>query len=72
MYVCFAHVHRRNKQAHSQMATSYVKHCILFIEYAMPSSSPMSTPHVYIVATGIFSFQRLKRQELMRMQQTGS
>ncbi len=42
MYVCFAHIHRRNKQAHSQMATSYVKHCILFIEYAMPSSSPMS------------------------------
>ena len=42
MYVYFAHVHRRNKQAHSQVATSYVKHCILFIEYAMLSSSPMS------------------------------
>ena len=52
---------------------------LLFIGYAMPSSSPMSMLLMFIlvgiVATGLLSFQRLKqlkRQELMRMRQMGS
>lgn len=49
---------------------------LFFIEYAMPSNSPMSILLMFIlvgiVATGILSFQQLKQQELMRIRQMGS